>query len=177
MITDLTISFDALARYNITPNQYVFLFLTHTKQYEALYKFGQEGPGFTAEEIGNLVDRGLILNLNRTGHYYVDFFVLTDAVGTDLFDTDRERAALEFWNAFPIMLRDAKTGETYSLLNTDKQQFLKDYYTKIGHSDLKHIRVMAALDYALDANLIDMTLRQWFDSEQWTLMLELKAMA
>ncbi len=176
MITNLAIDLDALARYNITPNQYVFLFLTHTRQYATLYKFGQEGPGFTAEEIGNLVDRGLILDLNKRGHYYLDFFVLTDNVGRDLFDQDREQAAMEFWNAYPILLRDAKTGETYSLLNTDKQQFLKDYYAKIGHSPSKHDRVMAALDYAIDANLIDMTIRQWFDSEQWLPMLELKAL-
>lgn len=176
MINAVTINLDALARYNITPNQYVFLFLTHTRQYATMYKFGQEGPGFTAEEIGNLVDRGLILNLNKAGHYYLDFFVLTDSVGRDLFDQDREQAALEFWNAYPILLRDPRTGENFSLLNTDKKQFISDYYARIGHSKPKHRRVMDALDYGIDAKLIDMTIRQWFDSEQWTLLLELKAL-
>ncbi len=170
----LEINLDTLCRYNITPNQYVFLFLTHTRQYAAMYKFGQEGPSFSAEEIGNLVDRGLILNLNKAGHYYMDFFVLTDEVGKDLFDLDREKAALEFWNAYPILLRDSKTGENYSLLNTDKKQFIKDYYTLVGHSEQKHQRVMEALDYAIDNTMIDMTIRQWLDSEQWTLVLELK---
>lgn len=170
----IDINLDALCRYNITPNQYVFLFLTHTRQYAAMYKFGQEGPSFSAEEIGNLVDRGLIMDLNKAGHYYMDFFVLTDEVGKDLFDLDREKAALEFWNAYPILLRDSKTGENYSLLNTNKQQFIKDYYTQVGHSEHKHRRVMEALDYAVDNTMIDMTIRQWFDSEQWTLVLELK---
>ncbi|MFD2572039.1 hypothetical protein ACFSUS_15450 [Spirosoma soli] len=170
----IQINLDALARYNITPNQYVFLFLTHTRQYAAMYKFGHEGPSFSAEEIGNLVDRGLILNLNKAGYYYMDFFVLTDEVGKDLFDLDREKAAMEFWNAYPILLRDSKTGENYSLLNTDKQQLLKDYYTQVGHSEHKHRRVMEALDYAIENNLIDMTIRQWLDSEQWTCILELK---
>lgn len=176
MTNSLTINLDALARYNITPNQYVFLLLTHTRQYAAMYKFGQEGPGFSAEEIGNLVDRGLILDLNKSGRYYMDFFVLTDSVGKDLFDQDREKAALEFWNAYPILLRDSRTKENYSLLNTDKPQFLKDYYVRVGHSETKHDRVMEALDYALETNLIDMTIRQWLDSEQWTLLLELKEM-
>ena len=27
---------------------------------------------------------------------------------------------------------------------------------------------MTALDYAIDKNLVDMTIRQWLDSEQWT---------
>ena len=172
-----TIQFDldALMRYNITPNQYVFLFLTHTRQYAAMYRFGQEGPSFSAEEIGNLVDRGLILNLNKAGYYYMDFFVLTDDIGKNLFDLDRDRAALEFWNAYPILLRDSKTGETFSLITTDKQQFLADYYIRVGHSESKHRRVMEALDYALETNLIDMTIRQWLDSEQWTCLLELKA--
>jgi hypothetical protein len=170
----LEINLDALCRYNITPNQYVFLFLTHSRQYAAMYKFGQEGPSFSAEEIGNLVDRGLIMNLNKAGHYYMDFFVLTDGVGQDLFDLDREKAALEFWNTYPILLRDSKTGENYSLLNTNKQQFVKDYYTQVGHSEQKHRRVMEALNFAVDNTMIDMTIRQWFDSEQWTLVLELK---
>lgn len=161
-------------RYNLTPNQYVFLFLTHSRQYAAMYKFGQEGPSFSAEEIGNLVDRGLILDLNKSGHYYMDFFVLIDEVGRDLFDLDREKAALEFWNAYPILLRDSRTGENFSLLTTDKQQFLKDYYARVGHSESKHQRVMDALCYALDNKLIDMTIRQWLDSEQWTMLWELK---
>ena len=170
----IEINLESLSQYSLTPNQYVFLFLTHTRQYAAMYKFGQEGPSFSAEEIGNLVDRGLILNLNKSGYYYMDLFVLTDDIGQDLFDQDREKAALEFWNAFPIMLRDSRTGENFSLLTTDKQQFLKDYYIRIGHSGRKHRRVMEALDYALDKALIDMTIRQWFDSEQWTCLLELK---
>jgi len=169
----IEINLDALSRYNLTPNQYVFLFLTHAKQYAAMYKFGQEGPSFSSEEIGNLVDRGLILNLNKDGYYYMDFFVLTDAVGRDLFDQDREKAALEFWNAYPILLRDPRTGENFSLLNTDKQPFLRDYYARIGFNPAKHQRVMNALDYAIEKNIVDMTIRQWLDSEQWTLLQEL----
>ncbi|GAB3640212.1 hypothetical protein [Spirosoma arcticum] len=175
-MNSIEINLESLLRYSITPNQYVFLFLTHTRQYAAMYKFGQEGPSFSAEEIGNLVDRGLILNLNKAGYYYMDFFVLTDNLGRDLFDQDREKAALEFWNAYPILLRDSRTGENFSLLTTDKQQFLKDYYIRVGHSESTHRRVMEAIDYAIDKGLIDMTIRQWFDSEQWTLLLELKGL-
>ena len=175
-MSKIQIDFDALLRYNITPNQYVFLFLTHTRQYAAMYKFGQEGPSFSAEEINNLVDRGFILNLNKSGYYYIDFFVLTDQIGQDLFDQDREKAALEFWNAYPIFLRDSRTGETFSLLTTDKEQFLKDYYARIGHSERRHSQVMDALEYALDKRLVDMTIRQWLDSEQWKPLLELKAL-
>jgi hypothetical protein len=175
-MNNIEINLESLLRYSLTPNQYVFLFLTHTRQYATMYKFGQEGPSFSAEEIGNLVDRGLILNLNKAGYYYMDFFVLTDEVGRDLFDQDREKAALEFWNAYPILLRDSRTGENFSLLTTDKQQFLKDYYVRVGHSESTHQRVMEAIDYAIEKGLIDMTIRQWFDSEQWTLMLELKGL-
>ncbi|UFH53128.1 hypothetical protein [Spirosoma sp. KNUC1025] len=170
------IDLDALTRYSITPNQYVFLFLTHGRQYAAMYKFCQEGPGFSAKEINDLSSRGLILDLNQSGSYFMDFFVLTDEVGRDLFDQDREKAALEFWNAYPILLRNSETGENYSLLNTDKQQFLRDYYVRIGHSDHKHRQVMEGLDYAIDNGLIDMTIRRWLDSEQWTSMLELKVL-
>lgn len=176
-MNNIEINLDALSRCNLTPNQYVFLFLTHSRQYAAMYKFGQEGPSFSAEEIGNLVDRGLILDLNKSGCYYMDFFVLTDEVGRDLFDLDREKAALEFWNAYPILLRDSRTGESFSLLTTDKQRFLKDYYARVGHSEPKHQRVMDALYYALDNKLIDMTIRQWLDSEQWTMLWELKELA
>ncbi len=170
----IEMNIDTLSRYNLTPNQYVFLFLTHSRQYAAMYKFNQEGPSFTAEEINDLVRRGFILNLNKSGYYYVDLFVLTDEVGQDLFDQDREKAALEFWNAYPIFLRDSRTGENFSLLNTDKQQFLKDYYVRIGYSAHRHHRVMEGFDYAIDKGFIDMTIRQWLDSEQWKSLLELK---
>ncbi|GAA4409933.1 hypothetical protein GCM10023187_33920 [Nibrella viscosa] len=173
---NIEINLDALIRYRITPSQYVFLFLTHTRQYAALYKYGQEGNGFTAEEIQDLIDRDFIIDLNKDGYYYVDFFVVTDEIGKDLFETDREKAALEFWNAYPVQLRDPDTGQIYSLVKTNKPRFLADYYLRIGHSDEKHRQVMEALHYAIDKGMIDMTIRQWFDSEQWTLILEIKGL-
>jgi hypothetical protein len=170
----VTIDLDALARYSLTPNQYVFLWLTHARQYAALYKFGQEGPGFAYDDIRDLEVRGLILNLNRPGQYYVDFFVLTDALGSDLFEQDRDAPGLEIWNTYPVQFRDPQTGERFSLLNTDKAQFLRDYYGRVGHNPVAHRRVMVALEYAIDTNLIDLSIRQWLDSEQWTVVEELR---
>lgn len=170
----LSINLTALSYYHITPNQYVFLFLTHARQYAAMYRYCQEGPGFRPEEITDLENRGFILNLNKAGYYYLDFFVLTDTVGSDLFDQDRDRAGLALWNAYPIYRRDSATGEPFSLINTDKKQWLADYYLRVGHSPTEHSRVMDALDYAIDKDLVDMNIRQWLDSEQWTLMLEMK---
>lgn len=171
---NLAINLNALSHYHITPNQYVFLFLTHARQYEAMYRYCQEGPGFQPDEIADLENRGYVLNLNRAGHYFLDFFVLTDAIGHDLFEQDRDRSGLAFWNAYPIYVRHSTTGETSLLINTDKKQWLADYYLRVGHSPKEHSRVMDALDYAMDKDLIDMNIRQWLDSEQWTLMLELK---
>jgi len=170
----LPINLNALSHYRITPNQYVFLFLTHARQYAIMHRYCQEGPGFRPEEIIDLETRGFILNLNKTGQYYLDFFVLTDAIGSDLFEQDRARAGLEFWNAYPIHRRNPATGGTDSLINADKKQWLADYYLRVGHDPKKHGRVMDALDYAMDKDLIDMNIRQWLDSEQWTLMLEMK---
>ncbi|CCH53244.1 hypothetical protein BN8_02323 [Fibrisoma limi BUZ 3] len=170
----IEMNIDALCRYKLTPNQYLLLLLIHSRQYATMYKFGQEGPGFTAEEIGELVDRGFLLNLNKSGYYYVDLFVLTDEVRADLFEPEREKAALEFWNTYPILIRDTATGLGCSLLATDKHRFLTDYYAKVGYSVDKHARVMEALHYAIDHDLVDMPIREWFDSEQWTLLLELK---
>ena len=172
----LSINLTALSRYHITPNQYVFLFLAHARQYAAMYRYSQDGPGFHPDEIADLENRGFILNLNKAGYYYLDFFVLTDAVGSDLFEQDRDGAGLGFWNAYPIYRRDSVTGETSLLINTNKKQWLADYYLRVGHSPGEHSRVMDALDYAMDKDLVDINIRQWLDSEQWTLMLELKEM-
>ncbi|WP_266367188.1 hypothetical protein [Tellurirhabdus rosea] len=170
----LEINFDALVTYNLTPNQYTFLFLTHARQYALMYRFVQEGPGFSALEIGDLVDRGFVLDLNPSGYYYMDSFVLTEKVANDLFETDTEKAALEFWNTYPIQLYDRDRDESFSLLTTDKTQFLKDYYVRIGYSPEKHRRVMDALNFAIDHRMIDMSIRQWLDSEQWEAILEIR---
>ena len=172
----LSINLNALSHYHISPNQYVFLFLVHSRQYTAMYKYCQEGPGFRPEEIIDLEKRGFILNFNKADNYFFDFFVLTDAVGRDLFEQNRDQAGLAFWNAYPIYLRHSTTGETTLLINTDKKQWLADYYLCVGYSPEKHNQVMDALDYAIDKNLVDINIRQWLDSEQWTLMLELKAL-
>jgi len=170
----IEIDLEALVKYNLTPNQYVFLFLTHSHQYAAMYKFVQEGPGFSTEEIHDLVERGFILNFNQSGYYYMDSFVLTDEVGDELFDQSPERAAREFWNTYPVHLFDRDRNEYFSLLATNKDQFIQDYYLRVGHSSKKHQRVMEALRYAIDNRMIDMSIRQWLDSEQWEAILDLK---
>jgi len=170
----LEINFDALVAHNLTPNQYVFLFLTHARQYAAMYRFVQEGPGFTTQEIADLVERGYLIDLNPSGYYYMDSFVLTERVALDLFDTDTDRAALEFWNTYPIQLYDRDRDESFSLLTTSKRQFLSDYYVRVGHSPQKHARVMEALAYAIDHRMVDMGIRDWLDSEQWEAILEIR---
>jgi len=165
MFEDLRAYKDLLVKHKITANQFLFLYLIYTQEYATLYELVHKGHGFSPDDIQDLEKRNLILNLNKTpNEFYADSFVVMDEFALDLFIEDTQ-AALEFWETYPLLISidfrriPAKT--------VNKEVFFKDYTKKIGHSKIKHDKVMEALKYAIKNDRINMGIKKWFESEQW----------
>jgi hypothetical protein len=165
MIDNVKKFIDTLVKFEINANQMLFLTIVHKKDYAPLYKFVTEGIGFLPEEIDELVDKGLVINLNSDDDYYLDSFITTDKFIAGLFFEDEEIAPSEFWDAYPRMLY--VDGKRFAARNTDKDQFFDDYNKEIGMRVDRHKHIMSCLEYAVKNRLVNMGIRKWFDSKQW----------
>ena len=156
---------DLLCKFEINANQLLFLIIVHKKDYAPLYKFVTEGAGFDPEEIDELIEKGLVINLNDKDDYYLDSFITTDKFITGLYFEDEEIAPSEFWDAYPRMLYI--DGKRFAARNTDKDKFFEDYTKEIDMRVDKHQEIMKCLEYAVKNKLVNMGIRKWFDSKQW----------
>jgi len=161
---------DTLCKFQINANQLLFLTIVHKKDYAPLYKYVVEGEGFEPEEIDALVDKGLVIDLNKGDEYLMDSYIVTDKFLEGLYFDDEEAPAREFWDMYPRMLYI--DGKRFAARNTDKDKFFEDYAKEIGMRVDKHKDIIQALEYAVQNKLVNMGIRKWFDSKQWEAIQE-----
>ena len=135
-----------------------------------MYKFVQEGVGFTPDEIDDLVQKRLVINLNPENDYYLDSFVVADKFAGAIYVSEETIPGTEFWNRYPRTLYIE--GKRFPARNADKDRFIEDYAKETKLRVDKHRRIMDALEYAVQNRLITMGIRKWFDSKQWESMEE-----
>ena len=170
MIVEIEKHIGVLLNLKISPSQFLFCFLTHQHLHAELYRYIEEGPGWSAEELLDLQKRGLVLNLNQGTQTFPDLYVVDDKFVNLVFSEDKERTGMECWNAFPAELNI--DGKSFPGRNMDQDQFLKDYYGLIGHSPEKHKRVLEALEFAKRSGKIRQGLKMWFATRQWEFVLQ-----
>lgn len=88
MRTETTLSFQDILSISIkgkvTLEQVSFLLIVHTQDFSSANsqsaKYVREVEKFSCDRvILPLIDKGLMMNVNRDGEYWPEFFVLTDA--------------------------------------------------------------------------------------------------
>ena len=165
MFSNLKKYVSTLTGFDVTANQFLFLWLTYLKEYALMYEYVQNRDGFTSEEIKDLQEKGYVMSLNQEGEYYVDSYVITDKFSETLFNEDPTLAAQEFWDTYPRLLYIDR--KRFSARNTNKDLFLEVYQKQVGFSIDTHKRVMNALRYAINNKLVSMGIQKWFESKQW----------
>lgn len=153
-----------LARHRLTSDQFLFMFLIYKEEYEALYQYTEQVKGLPPAEINDLVRRGYMINENQRGQYFADGFIITDKFSSEVFSMI-DKAAEEFWETYPLAIY--VDGKRFSAKTADKADLCDRYNKKIGYSVRKHKKVMEALRYGIQHNLINMGIEKWFRSEQW----------
>ena len=53
---------DFLCKHNISPDQFLFLYIIYENDYASLYKYVHQNGGFDLDELGDLEDRGYLVN-------------------------------------------------------------------------------------------------------------------
>lgn len=168
-----------LAKNSLTSNQFLILSLTAAKRFDLVYsyvdslmknskKVWNSVGGLSITEIEDLVDKELILNLNKDDNYFLDAFIVTDKFH-DMFKTLDFTKALEFWTAYPQTITINRNGKDvrYNAKNVDKDKFLLEYVNKIGNNLETHKQILITLEAHKEKGLINSKIDKWFDGKPW----------
>lgn len=162
---------NTLCRLKISPTQWWFMYLLHTKNYPAMLQYIEEVKPFPKADIEDLLERGFIIDLNRPeGEVWADLFSLTDKGQTLMFIHTND-AGEELWAKYPnfIMVDAARV----SAKTVDKDDLMETYADIISHNPVYHRRVLELLEYAIRNGMINMGIEKWVRSRQWESLEEL----
>ena len=153
---------DFLIDENITPNQYLFLYLIATDDLKHLYKYNSLGTPFRKSEIDDLVKKGLLIIHGATNS--VDSYSVVKSF-RDKINVVNMDPGQEFWESFPsfMWIQERKVP----LKSTIREDFEEKYNKYVGKNLSRHRRIMRALEYAKSLNQVNMGIVKWFGSEMW----------
>ncbi len=149
---------------SISPLQYFFLSCIHKRDYNAIKTYQETVGPIGKSVIRDLVERGLIIDMNKKGEFFVDAMVVSDKFIRKIVATS-DVAGQELWNTYPWYFHTdvgrlpAKT--------VDKDEVIKTYLRRINHSYDKHQYVMRVLKNLIENDAVSMGIGKWVASEQW----------
>jgi len=150
MISDINKFVQFLADYKLTADEFLFMWLCHTKDWANIYKYVEFVGGFQPSMIRKLEDRGLVINVNKRGEYFADSFIVAEDFAGKAFSEDFEQCAQEFWDAYPSWLWI--DGKKMPAKNWDMMAFEKFYVSKVKNTPGLHTRIMRALRYQTESS-------------------------
>lgn len=149
---------ETLIKYGITPAQYLLMAMVYYKRTDLMVKVKQIQDmehvidpkvghpyliSFIREsEVRNLESRGWLINLNKDGEHYPEFFSLHDDIEQELFEPTKSFGE-EFWSAYPNTL--TIDGKVIGAKSCDKEWFLYAYASVCSNRKV-HGNMMKLLD-------------------------------
>jgi hypothetical protein len=120
------------------------------------------------EVIQPLIERGLLMNLNKPGEYYPEFMMPTEE-GDKLFAT--QMMGEEFWNAYPSTLPIGNGGKFISRAGIEKGDLVDLYLRKIDHDPSIHVQVMKKLkvyeSMVVSGEINGHKISNWVNEQLW----------
>jgi len=156
---------DYLCKHEISPSQFLFLYIIYENDYASLYKYVHQNGGFDLKELHDLEERGYLVNQDMSSATsFADNYTVTNKFLRELYNTDVSAIYEEFFDSYPVQIYvDGKR-----LPGRNATIKTRTYYKKkIAPKRATHLRVMNALDYAKENALITMGMEKWIDTEQW----------
>lgn len=164
MIASLPDYVDFLSRHNMSGDQFLFCCLIYEKKFDLIYKIFNERGGFDRDELNDLEDRGYVINLNKENDTYADMYTVTPKFKDEIYGEEYSMWK-EFVDTYPQFI--FIEGRRIPAQSTDLDALKNIYFSKIARSVSKHKKVMQALIYASDHDMINMGIEKWVKGEQW----------
>lgn len=155
---------DFLTKNKLTVGQFMFCYLTYTKDWKNIYRYNEETVGFNPKELADLEERGLVRNLNKDGEDFCDMYIISQGLFKNIY-IDLDVAGEELWETYPPFLYvDTKRVPARSC---DKDALIKTYLRRIKNSKKKHEAVLTTLKKAITEDRVSMGIEKWVTSAQW----------
>ncbi len=167
---------DFLCKNKLKPNQFLLLYLLYTekmvKQGASLkftkggliYKWSNEGAGWTKDEIRDLVSKEYVISLSED--YAFDQLILTSKF-VDLMFINGGEAFEEFLELYPDTFK-INGGPPIFTKTVDLDEMEKLYVKAIKNSPTKHAEVKEILAYAVEkGNLLNMKIDKFISGKVW----------
>jgi hypothetical protein len=164
MIASLSDYVDFCCRHNMSGDQFLFCCLIYEKRFDLIYKVFNERGGFDKDELNDLEDRGYVINNNKEKDTYADMYVVTPKFQEEIYGEEYTMWE-EFTTTYPQFI--FIEGKRIPAQSTDLDQLKNIYFSKIGRSVKNHKKIIEALIYASDHDMISMGIEKWVKGEQW----------
>jgi hypothetical protein len=165
---------DFLCKNKLKPNQFLLLYLLYTEKMVKqgvslkftkgglIYKWSNEGAGWTKDEIKDLVTKDYVISLSQD--YAFDQLILTSKF-VDLMFINGGEAFEELLELYPdtFMVNSTKVFTK----TVDLEELEKNYVKAIKNSQKKHEEVKEILTYAIEKNLLNMKIDKFIAGKVW----------
>ena len=172
---------DFLCKNKLKPNQFLLLYLLYTEKMVKqgvslkftkgglIYKWSNEGAGWTKDEIKDLVTKDYVISLSQD--YAFDQLILTSKF-VDLMFINGGEAFEELLELYPDTFMVNSTKVFTKTVDLDELE--KNYVKAIKNSQSKHEEVKEILTYAIEKNLLNMKIDKFIAGKVWESIKKIK---
>lgn len=141
MILQNDVYTEILVKYNLTPEQFLFLWYVYREDIELGMKYAEKFP-FNYDALKDLEDRDYIISSKAKNEPYSfgNTVVNLNAIKAMIIDNGYS-AALEVWNEYPIFIK-IQEKKIYSRSTISKDAFLELYIKHVDKNLLLHENIL-----------------------------------
>lgn len=165
---------DFLCKNKLKPSQFLLLYLLYTEKMVKdgtnlrftkgglIYKWSNEGAGWTKDEIKDLVTKDYVISLSQD--YAYDQLILTSKF-VDMMFINGGEAFEELLDIYPDTFM--VNGSQVFTKTVDLDEFEKLYVKAIKNSQAKHEEVKELVLYGLEKGLLKMKIDKFIQGKVW----------
>jgi hypothetical protein len=183
MIYTISKDLDLCVKLKLTVNQLFFLKLLvpdmsleaterRKKSYALCLKFQNETKGVNTLEINDLVNRDIILDLNRKGESYYDCYEINPIFAPSFFRMNVEIVE-ELYDAYPNFFTNDR-GQQFVAKSCTPADISVEYLKNINNDPVEHHKILADIAWAKNNGGILMGLKKFVACKFWLSIRELR---
>ena len=157
---------DFLVKHQLSPSQFLFLWLILNKKYALLYKYCEEVRAFSRKELSDMVDKDYLENTGSDKDaLFADNFIVTQTFKDLLFAKDTEMMFEEFWDTYPNFLFIKSKRVPTKACNKEE---LEERYSKMIKGNVPlHNSIMNAVEWGKSRGYLNSGIIKFFESRSW----------
>lgn len=119
--------------------------------------------------IEDLIEKGYLKRYKEDDGDLVDNFIVLDKFNTKVFNSFPEESGKEVWDAYPEFIR--VDGKKLAAKSCSKDEWVIEYARKYGRYKNQHKKIMEAVKYGRESQLITWGIKKFMEAELWDYLL------